>query len=173
MKGKSEDNVLSHRSEMAMITYPIYIMVVITVMILILILISYGVSYLSHDMNIQQVERTIESIVYQAETLTVYADKGTVQTMAISLPSDLNCLCFGGRPEHSDDINGTVQWNTNLTNMVYYKMNNGEEKAMYSKISFKGKTTQMGAILPPGEYVIQLSIEQQDDETYVKIILKP
>lgn len=171
MKDTVHTATTSIRSESAMITYPISLIVTVTVMTVLLILIMYGAVHLSDDMNIQQVEKTIEAIIYQAETLTAYSDKGTIQTIQISLPDEVICLCFGARPEHIYNDNITVQRNKNITNLIYYQMKNGIQKTTYSKVAFMGDTKEKGAILPPGDYDIKLSIEQEGDETYVKIIL--
>ena len=159
------------QSNNAVISYPIYLLVTVIISSTALILILYGVQYLSNETSRQQIEEIIQKITYEVETITAYADSGTVQRMKISLPHEMTFLCFGGKPNNSTCTNSNDQRNHNITNLIYYKMKNGQEFYQYSTISFIGETNDTYALLNPGSYDIIISIEAIEMKSYAKIII--
>ncbi len=160
-----------NRSDDAVITFPIYLLVAIIVSLMVGAILFFGIAQLSSDWNMQQVHRTIDEITNQAETLVAYADYGTSKTVHVSLPLSVSYVVFGGGPQKMGQLNTSISYDKNMTNMIYFLMNNGQDHVEYSKIRFIGPTDDTYAMLPSGSYDIILSFEMVGGEPSVKIML--
>ena len=166
---KTSVRSLCRTTDTASVTFPVYLLVAVIIATMVFTIIAFGTSHLISDWNFQQVKKTIDSITYQAETLAAYTKNGSIQTISISFPSEVCCVVFGGKT----NLGNTTAFirNENITNLIYVLMKNGQEYYAYSSVPFMGLTVDSCAVLPPGSYVITLSLQENGDETYVKITL--
>ncbi|MFH1013502.1 MAG: hypothetical protein V1769_03215 [Thermoplasmatota archaeon] len=160
-----------NRKDDAVVSFPIYLLIAIIVSLMVCTILFFGTAQLTSDWNIQQVHRTIDEITNQAETLVAYADYGTIKTIHVSLPLSVSYVVFGGKPQKMDQLNTSISHDKNMTNVIYFLMENGQDHLEYSTIRYYGPTDDTYAMLPSGSYDITMSVVMLGGEPSVKIML--
>lgn len=172
MKDKNRSKTVSLKEDTAVITYPISLFIMVLAAALVFTMIYLSVGHFSMEWNRQQMQKTVDSIIYQVETLVTYAETGSVQILDVSIPTDVISVVFGGlSSQTSDHKNDTIIRDDDTTHMISYTMKNGQQYHSYAKTSFMGINDSTCAVLPSGTHTIILSLEKNEDETYVKILL--
>ncbi|MDG6229590.1 MAG: hypothetical protein QCH96_06460 [Candidatus Thermoplasmatota archaeon] len=172
MKDESKTKTVFLKEDTAVLSYPVSLFIIVLSAALVFTMIYLSVGHFSMEWNRQQMQKTVDSIIYQVETLIAYADAGSVQTLDVSIPTDVISVVFGGRfIQTSDHENGTIIRDNHTTHMISYKMKNGQQYHSFAKTSFMGINDSTCAVLTAGTHTIILSLEKIEGETYVKIIL--
>ena len=156
-------------NETAIISLPTYLLVIIIVASIATVLLTMGVFDLQKNLQTQQIENQIETILMKAETISAASVDETNLILTVDFPNQMKTTVFGAVPSQNS-TNELSFLRTNYTKKsISVVFDNHQQIIKHTSISFSGKSVETYGELVPGSYDIVLKLIQQNGETYVQI----
>lgn len=156
-------------NETAIISLPTYLLVVIIVTSIATILLTMGVFDLQKNLQTQQIENQIETILMKAKTISAASVDESSLILTVDFPQQMKTTVFGAVPSQNN-TNEASFLRTNYTKKsISVVFEDHQQIIKHTSTLFSGKSVETYGELAPGSYEIVLKLVQQNGETYVQI----
>ncbi len=152
------------KKDLALVGYPIFLTVSLITAVLTMTFLYITIENLHRNIEIREIEKQLSIIISKAETMSIYANNISIQTLQIHFPSSLQLVVLGGIPSNT----GRPIITNKTCNQYYYMMKDGTIKIYHSKICFSSENND-AIILTPGMHTITLKIYEKNRGSYVTV----
>lgn len=148
----------------AIVGYPVLLTIILIVATLSISLLYMAIENLHRNIDIEEVEEQLSTIIFKAESMNIYASNNSIQTLKIHLPYSLYMIVLGGIPSET----GKPTIDNETYNQYYYIMKDGTMKIYHSSVYFLSRNST-NIILKPGRYTITLELYEKNGRSYVTV----
>ena len=156
-------------NEWGIIALPTYLVIIVIIVTAITGVLSYGLLNYQHEMQTQQIQNQIDTIISQAELLYTSSFDDSSIVIEVMFPPILTSLIFGALPQNNmNEYDHYIRDNT-TEKLCCYILDNNQMLIRHTAMKFFGENITDPAILEAGRYEIMIKIVIISGESYVKI----
>ncbi|MFO8077906.1 MAG: hypothetical protein R6U21_04630 [Thermoplasmatota archaeon] len=157
------------RDETAIMSLPTYLLIIVVVTAIAIILLTMGALDLQKNLQKQQIENQLETIMMKAKTMSTAAVDETTLIISVDFPNQMKTAVFGAIPQENETNKPFFLRNNHTKKSLCAILDDHQQIIKHSSMLFSGESIETYAELPSGSYDIMLRLIQRNGETYVQV----